>query len=325
MSTPALKTPTRIKELTIRDYVMPNGKSVDFQLSYEIFGRPLNHAPVILVSHALTGNSRVTGPNGWWNQLIGYGQTVDCNKFTVITFNIPGNGYGRSNDKLPVSYRQFSAAIVADLFWKGLEQLNVHHLFAAIGCSLGGGIVWEMAFQKPKAIEHLIPIATNLRASEWLIGQAYIQDEILNFCDDSVPYARMHAMMLYRTPKSFDTKFKEKKGIEGWLQYHGKTLQERFSLSAYKINNHLLKTIGENQTEGELLNFAKQTTAQIHCIAVDSDYLFTWEEQKETCLLLKKHCDSVTLETIYSVHGHDAFLIEYEQLNNLLKPLFSNI
>ena len=40
-------------------------------LSYQLFGQPLGSAPVVLVNHALTGNSNVTGDSGWWSDLIG--------------------------------------------------------------------------------------------------------------------------------------------------------------------------------------------------------------------------------------------------------------
>ena len=65
----------------------------NFELSYQLFGQKLFTAPIVLVNHALTGNSNVAGEFGWWSSLIGLGKLIDTNKFTVIAFNIPGNGY----------------------------------------------------------------------------------------------------------------------------------------------------------------------------------------------------------------------------------------
>jgi homoserine O-acetyltransferase len=48
---------------------------------------------LVLVNHALTGNSQVVGDNGWWNDLIGVNKTIDTTKYTVLAFNVPGNGF----------------------------------------------------------------------------------------------------------------------------------------------------------------------------------------------------------------------------------------
>jgi homoserine acetyltransferase len=48
---------------------------------------------LFLVNHALTGNSNVTGSEGWWNALIGPNKPIDTNLFSVLAFNIPGNGF----------------------------------------------------------------------------------------------------------------------------------------------------------------------------------------------------------------------------------------
>ena len=79
-------------KLNIKDYISENEKNFDIELSYELFGQPLGQAPIVLVNHALTGNSSVTGKNGWWNSLIGQNKLIDTNDFTVLAFNFPGNG-----------------------------------------------------------------------------------------------------------------------------------------------------------------------------------------------------------------------------------------
>ena len=40
-------------------------------LSYQVFGQDLGTAPIILVNHALTGNSYVAGKDGWWRDIVG--------------------------------------------------------------------------------------------------------------------------------------------------------------------------------------------------------------------------------------------------------------
>jgi homoserine acetyltransferase len=61
-------------------------------LSFETFGRPLGSAPIVLVNHALTGNSSVVGEHGWWKDLIGDDKCIDTAHYSILAFNIPGNG-----------------------------------------------------------------------------------------------------------------------------------------------------------------------------------------------------------------------------------------
>lgn len=315
--------------LQFRDYPLPDGTNHSLVLSYELFGQPLHQAPIVLVNHALTGNSTVAGERGWWNAIIGCDKVIDLSRYTVLAFNIPGNGYDNVQEHLIHQYKAFTTAIIADLFWKGLALLEITHLYAIIGGSLGGSIAWEMVFQKPNAVERFIPIATHYQASDWLIGQVHVQDSILTHSNHPLEDARKHAMLLYRTPVSCERKFNRKYlreeqqyAIEGWLNYHGQALKNRFQLASYKLMNHLLKTTGEQHSEEQMITFSKTCSTAIHLIAIDTDYMFTQLEQKQIFQKMKQHKSNLTYDEIISIHGHDAFLIEYDQLNTLLKRHF---
>ena len=319
-----------LQKIDLFDFTLQNGSYKRWlPLYYQVFGQPIGTAPVVLVNHALTGNSQVTGENGWWNALIGTEKTINTDFYTVIAFNIPGNGFDGQAENLIQNYKDFTTKDIALLFWEGLQFLGIHELFAVIGGSLGGGIAWEMAFLKPNHIENLIPVASDWKASDWLIANVLVQDKILNHSENAVHDARLHAMLLYRTPQSLKAKFNRGKQenqelyqIESWLLHHGQKLENRFALESYKLMNHLLKTIGEDTNCGQFLSFAKQTTANIHLVAVDSDYFFTADENRETYEILKRVNSNVFYHEIQSLHGHDAFLIEFEQLNTILKDVF---
>ena len=320
-----------LQKIDLFDFQFQNGSYKRWlPLYYQTFGQPIGTAPVVLVNHALTGNSQVMGENGWWNHLIGTGKTIDTDYYTVIAFNIPGNGFDGNAENLILDYKDFTTKDIALLFWEGLQFLGIHDLFAVIGGSLGGGIAWEMAFLKPKNIQHLIPVASDWKASDWLIANVLVQDKILNNSENPVNDARLHAMLLYRTPQSLKSKFNRSKNenqelyqIESWLLHHGQKLENRFALESYKLMNHLLKTIGQSTNCVQFISFAKQTTTNIHLIAVDSDYFFTADENRETFEILKRVNPNVFYHEIQSLHGHDAFLIEFEQLNTILKNTFT--
>jgi homoserine O-acetyltransferase/O-succinyltransferase len=110
-----------LKKIDLFNFDLEQGKQLLYlPLLYQTFGQPIGNAPVVVVNHALTGNSNVSGETGWWNDLIGENKTIDTNKFTVIAFNIPGNGFDGNPENLIDNYRDFTIRDVARVFWEGL-------------------------------------------------------------------------------------------------------------------------------------------------------------------------------------------------------------
>ena len=316
----------KLKHIKIDNFITETGKSTSLKLSYQLFGLPLSCAPIVLVNHALTGNSDVSGEKGWWKDLIGKEKAIDTNNYTILAFNIPGNGF---DGVLIDNCQDFTAKDIAKLFLIGLENLNIKELFAIIGGSLGGGIAWEMAVLDPSICQNLIPIATDYKATDWLIANCKIQEQFLNNSSNPIHDARMHAMLLYRTPASFNSRFNRTINtdlkifnIESWLLHHGKKLQKRFQLSAYKLMNHLLKSIDATKGRKSSITTLSKIKSNIHMVSVDSDLFFTAEENQETFLELFKVKKNIAFSEIKSIHGHDAFLIEFEQLSKIIEPIF---
>lgn len=317
-----------LRHLDIQHFKTINGSEQDLKLSYQLFGQPLHTAPIVLVNHALTGNSNVAGEQGWWSDLIGDGKCIDTQTYTVLSFNIPGNGY---DGFVIENYKDFVAGDIARIFLLGLEQLKIDRLFAIIGGSLGGGIAWEMAAFNPRITEHLIPVASDWKSTDWLIANCQIQEQFLVNSKQPVHDARMHAMLCYRTPESFKERFKRSTNeelqvfnVESWLMHHGKKLQERFQLSAYKLMNQLLKSIDITRNGEEAFQALQDSDTKIHIIGVNSDLFFTAEENKETFKRLAQANTNVTYGEVQSLHGHDAFLMEFEQLEKLLQSVFKS-
>ena len=317
-----------LQYINISNFVNQNGKAVTIQLSYQIFGQPLHSAPIVLVNHALTGNSNVCGKAGWWNDLIGENKCIDTNFYTVLAFNIPGNGFDNKCENLIENYKDFTAKSIAELFLKGLKTLNVEALFAVIGGSVGGGIAWELAALDPDLIENLIPIATDWKSTDWLIANCHIQEALLNNSSQPLKDARMHAMTLYRTPESLTSKFQRSEksnalfNVESWLNYHGEALNTRFNLSAYKLMNQILRTIDITRGRHSFSDVVSRINSNIHIVTINSDLFFKAEENWETYVDLKLIKENVSINEIKSIHGHDAFLMEFAQLSKFLGPIF---
>ena len=320
-----------LKQINIKNWNLENGKSIEkIPIFYQVFGQVIGSAPVVLVNHALTGNSNVMGEKGWWNDLIGDNKTIDSNYFTVIAINIPGNGFDGLQENLIENYKDFTIRDIATIYWKTIFELHINELFAVIGGSLGGAIAWEMAILQPNKIKNLIPIATDYKATDWMIANVSLQDNILNHSKKPIQDARTHAMLLYRTPQSLNQRFKRQREnqnyqVENWLVHHGEILKNRFTIAAYKLMNHLLKTNDISRNRNSFMTIVSEIQSNIHQIAVDSDLFFTPNENIQTHNELKKIKTNVFYHEIKSIHGHDAFLIEYEQLATILNPIFNTI
>ena len=88
--------------------------------------------------------------------------------------------------------------------------------------------------------------------------------------------------------------------------------------------NHLLSKI--DITRGGEIKFediVSRVKGNILIVSVDSYVCFTDYQNRDTFYKACRIKDNIFFKTIKSVHGHDAFLIEYDQLNALLSSVFS--
>lgn len=305
--------------IDIPSYITEAGYPLkDYALSYEVAGCPLHTAPIVLVNHALTGNSTVSAPKGWWASLIGEGQTIDTNKYTILAFNIPGNAYDGKDCNHALD---FTVKDVAYLFLRALELLGIKKIDTLIGASMGGALSLQMAYLEPDLANKVVFIASDFRASDWLLAQTLVQKQILANSKNPLEDARIHAMLCYRSPQSINERFagrrkadNTKYEIEDWLDYHGKTLAARFSLNAYRVMTNLTGAIRICDTPEQLAKIK----SDVHIVSIDSDLLFPHERSLSLYEGLKAVKGNTTFDVITSPHGHDAFLIEYNQLCNIV-------
>ena len=316
-----------LKHIQLEDFETLSGLKIKkIQISYQVFGKELGSAPVILVNHALTGNSLVSGINGWWSEVIGLEKPIDTSKYSVLCFNIPGNGFNENNFDFNLD---LNLGDIALLFVKALDQLKLAKLHAIIGGSIGGCLTWEMIALKNDLASIIIPVAADWKATDWLIANTFLQDRILKNSRDPVSDARIHAMTFYRSPKSLNTRFARTKNldknmynVESWLIHHGEKLRQRFSLKSYLFMNKLLSSTDITRDGESFINKISKIKSSIHLISVDSDIFFLPNEDHETYLIAKKNNLDITNHIIKSIHGHDAFLIETKQISDIFTKIF---
>lgn len=316
-----------LNHILLEDFETLSGSKIKkLQISYQVFGKKLGSAPVIVVNHALTGNSLVSGINGWWSDIIGFEKPIDTTKYSVLCFNIPGNGFNENNFDFNLD---LNLGDIALMFIKAIDKLKIGKLHAIIGGSIGGCLTWEMIALKNDLASIIIPVAADWKATDWLIANTFLQDRILKNSRDPVSDARIHAMTFYRTPKSLNTRFNRTKNldknmynVESWLSHHGEKLRQRFSLESYLFMNKLLSSTDITRDGESFINKISKIKSSIHVISVDSDVFFLTDEDHETFSIAKNNNIDIKNHIIKSIHGHDAFLIETKQISDIFTKIF---
>ncbi len=174
------------------------------RLAYETWGPPPREAEgVVLVLHALTGDSHVSGsaqaghPSpGWWSALVGPGAPIDTDRFAVVAPNVLGGCQGSTG---PSSAPPTSSAAAGAAWGSRFPRLTTRDQVAAearladhlgidtwhlvVGGSMGGMRAVEWAVGRPTRVERLLALATCARASAdqiawWSTEQAAIRADV---------------------------------------------------------------------------------------------------------------------------------------------------
>ena len=270
--------------------------------------------------HALTGNSTVTGENGWWKELVGTSKVIDTDKYNILSIDTLGNGFATNTHKNIHSIEKIGVNDIAKINLWLLNELQLKSDISIIGGSLGGAIAWEMWKENPELFDKLITIGVNPFEDQWIKAITFLQNDLLQN-DNGYEQARMWSMLFYRNALGINDKFKNSnQTIEDWLIYHGDSLKKRFSKKSYQIMNHLLGSIGKGSNKDQYLKAAQKSNTQIVIVSISSDWLFHPQHQIEWVIELKKTYKNVTHHSLESTHGHDAFLIEFEKLEKILTP-----
>ncbi|KAF2730678.1 homoserine o-acetyltransferas-like protein [Polyplosphaeria fusca] len=121
---------------------------------------------------------------------------------------------------------------------------------------------------------------------------------------------------------------------QSYLRYQGEKFIKRFDANCYiaitrkldthDISRHRFPEGADHETYDPVLalEYALSLIEQPTLVlGIQSDGLFTYAEQQE----LAAHIPNATLKTIDSPDGHDAFLLEFEQVNGYVLDFFNQI
>ncbi|MFI9122250.1 homoserine O-acetyltransferase [Streptomyces bikiniensis] len=167
------------------------GQLPGVRLAFETWGRLApDRSNAVLVLHALTGDSHVTGPAepghptaGWWDGLVGPGRALDTDRWFVVAPNVLGGCQGSTGPSslspdgrpwggaFPFLTQRDQVAAEAGL----ADALGIDRWALVLGGSMGGMRAVEWAVSYPGRTGALLLLATAAAASAEQIAWASIQ------------------------------------------------------------------------------------------------------------------------------------------------------
>lgn len=334
---------SEIKSKTFDDpLVTESGQEIaEPTVAYQTWGSLNRHRKnAVLVCHALTGNTRA---DEWFSGLFGKGKTLDPERHFIVCPNVLGSCYGTSgpastNPDTGKTYRMdFPEINVRDmvrLHQRLLDSLGVQGVELVIGGSLGGMQALEFAIMDLR-VRSAVVMGMGKAHSPWAVGISHTQRQAIfndpnwkgGFYDENNPpakglsLARMIAMNSYRSPKDFESKFGRRlqEGtdiyeVESYLNYQGKKIVDRFDAASYVRLTQAMDAHDVAYKRNTYEEILEGVRVPVLVVGIDTDMLYPVEEQQELATLLPYG----EYAEITSPYGHDAFLIEFEQINRLV-------
>jgi len=166
-----------------RDFRIHTGEVMpELQLNYRTIGAPTGEPVLVLHGTAGSGASMLTP--AFAGELFGAGQSLDASRYFIIIPDTLGHGKSsKPSDGLRTRFPKYNYDDMVDAHYRLLtEHLNVRHLRAVIGNSMGGMETWIFAVKYPDYTDVAVPMAclpTEMSSRNWMLRRL-ITDSIRN-------------------------------------------------------------------------------------------------------------------------------------------------
>lgn len=276
---------------------------------------------VVLVLHPLTGSGDAAGD--WWRGLIGPGLALDTARHAVLSPNLLGSCYGSSGPAGDPTFPPVTTRDQARAVGVLLETLGIPRVTLVTGGSLGGMVALEFVATFPgrarAAAVFAAPAAQGAAAIAWV----HLQREALRTAGtDGLALARQVAMLSYRTHGGLETRFGRRAAggdafdVQRWLRGHGEKLVARFDAAAYLALLDAMDRHDVGRGRGGVGERLRGSGTAITGVGIPGDLLYPADEVAAWVAEAGGQ-----YRTIHSPHGHDAFLIEREQVAQVLRDV----
>lgn len=315
------------------------------EIAYDTYGEMnADRSNIIWVCHALTANSDVAD---WWPHTVEEGCFLDPAKYFTICANFLGSHYGTTG---PLSinpatgeawYGDFPRITVRDMVRVHqllAEHLGIKHVKLLIGSSIGGFQCLEWCIMQPDFAERAAFIATAPRTNPW--ASAFNESQRMAIESDptfgsrsadagldGMAVARSIALLSYRGGKAYNTSQEDadpneasfERRVLTYQRYQGEKLRRRFNAYSYYRLSQAVDSHNLGRGRGTVEEQLRKIRSKSLVVAITSDILFPPSDHKE----LVECIPNVEYHLIDSDFGHDGFLVEHKQLNEILLRFLS--
>jgi homoserine O-acetyltransferase/O-succinyltransferase len=336
-TTDLLRGTGRLRIASLGPFELEDGTVLpELMVAYRHDGPGPSAAPQAVVIHALTGSADAAGD--WWEPLIGPGRALDTDRIGVLSANLLGGRYGTTG---PTSIdpptgrpygRTFPAVSTRDQAraqWALLDALGVDLVALAVGGSLGGMVALELAATRPGRVRHVVPIAAPAATGPMAVAWNHLQLELIERLGlEGLSLARQLAMTTYRSESDFDDRFGRsfeedgRPSIVSYLDHQGRKLVDRFDAATYRVLVGAMDRhdIGRGRGGvGAVLAELAEAGVSITAVGIEDDILFGPRQVRDLVDAADSAGVAAHYREIRSTKGHDAFLVEWDQLTAILR------
>lgn len=319
------------------------GRLPELRIAYHTYGTPnARRNNVVWVCHALTANSEVAD---WWPHTVEPGRFLDPERHFVICANILGSHYGTTGPLHPDPrtgrpyYGDFPPFTIRDMVRAHrllADALGIGQIDTLVGSSVGGFQAVEWAVEEPARFRKLILIATAAKASPWSIAIDETQRMAIRADasfgeprDDAgmagLATARAIGLLTYRGARGYDLTQQDRETAPAvhraatYQQYQGEKLCRRYNAYSYYAILDAFDTHDVGRGRGGVATALGRIEADTLTVGISTDMIFPPEQMRALHALIPRS----RYAEIESAFGHDGFLVEYEQLDALLRPFMN--
>ncbi len=325
----------RVETLAVGAFEVESGQPLpDVVVAYRHDGLP-PPAPQVLVVHALTGSADAAGD--WWEPLIGPGRALDTRRHGVLCANLLGGRYGttgpdsvdpRTGGRYGTAFPVLTTRDQARLQWRVLDALGIDRIALTTGGSLGGMVALEVALERPAGVDRVVPIAAPAATGPLAIAWNHLQVSLIDrLGEDGLALARQLAMTTYRSETDFDDRFGRRAEPDGrpsivsYLEHQGRKLVDRFDPDTYRVLAGAMDRHDIGRERGGVVDALRRLATAgtgLTGIGIEGDILYGPDQVRALVEAAAKAGVEARYREIRSTKGHDAFLVEWDQLAFLL-------
>jgi homoserine O-acetyltransferase/O-succinyltransferase len=295
---------------------------------------------------------------GWWDAVVGPGKWIDTNRWFVVCPNALGGCQGSTGpaslaaDGEPWGSRWPVTTIrdVVEAERLLADRLGIETWHGVVGMSYGGMRALEWSIGTPARVARAIIIGVGAQATAEQIALQRIQ--MISITDDpdwhkgdyynvgdgrgpvrGMAQARRLGHITYRSELELHQRFGNRPhgtetplaadrggryGVESYLDHAAYRLERRFDPNTYLAINEQMNHHDVGRGRGSVKQAMSSITAVLTIVGLEGDRLYPIRLQRELAFHTHK-----PLETVHSITGHDAFLIEDKLTGEIVRRALS--